>query len=64
MEPLASKIRPTALKEFVGQKHLVGHGKPLSIAVRDKHLFSFIFWVVFLMFQLKFYNPMDNGMNF
>ena len=29
MEPLASKIRPTNLVEFVGQKHLVGKDKPI-----------------------------------
>jgi putative ATPase len=44
MEPLASKIRPKNLKEFVGQEHLVGKGKPLSIAIEKKHLFSFILW--------------------
>ena len=44
MEPLASKIRPKNLKEFVGQKHLVGPGKPLSAAIKEKHLFSFILW--------------------
>jgi putative ATPase len=44
MEPLANKIRPTSLKGFVGQEHLVGPGKPLRIAVEQKHLFSFIFW--------------------
>jgi putative ATPase len=44
MEPLASKIRPNNLKEFVGQEHLVGKGKPLQRAIEDKHLFSFIFW--------------------
>ncbi|OHA38704.1 MAG: AAA family ATPase [Candidatus Taylorbacteria bacterium RIFCSPLOWO2_12_FULL_44_15c] len=44
MEPLASKIRPKSLKEFVGQEHLVGVGKPLRKAIEDKHLFSFIFW--------------------
>jgi len=44
MEPLASKIRPKTLKEFVGQNHLVGEGKPLNVAIRKKHLFSFIFW--------------------
>src|SRR3989338_4161244 len=43
-EPLASKIRPAKLKDFVGQKHLVRKGKPLSIAMRGKHLFSFILW--------------------
>jgi len=44
MEPLASKIRPKTLKEFVGQEHLVGEGKPLNIAIARKHLFSFILW--------------------
>jgi len=44
MEPLASKIRPQSLAEFVGQEHLVGPNKPLSIAIEKKHVFSFILW--------------------
>ena len=44
MEPLAHKIRPTALTEFVGQEHLVGPGKPLRVAIEQKHLFSFVLW--------------------
>ncbi len=44
MEPLASKIRPKNLKEFVGQKHLVGKDKPLNVAIKKKHLFSFLLW--------------------
>ncbi len=44
MEPLASSVRPRSLKEFVGQSHLVGPGKPLRIAIQEKHLFSFILW--------------------
>ncbi|MEK7091417.1 MAG: AAA family ATPase, partial [Patescibacteria group bacterium] len=44
MEPLAAQIRPTSLKDFVGQRHLVGPNKPLRIAVAKKHLFSFILW--------------------
>ena len=44
MEPLASIIRPKSLKDFIGQSHLVGEGKPLRIAVEKKHLFSFILW--------------------
>jgi putative ATPase len=43
-EPLPSKLRPESLDQFVGQKHLVGPGKPLRVAIEDKHLFSFIFW--------------------
>ena len=44
MEPLASQIRPQSLKDFVGQDHLVGTGKPLNIAITDGHVFSFILW--------------------
>jgi putative ATPase len=44
MEPLASKIRPRSLADFIGQSHLVGADKPLRIAVEKKHLFSFILW--------------------
>lgn len=44
MEPLASKIRPQKLADFVGQKHLVGKGKPLREAIEGKHIFSFILW--------------------
>lgn len=44
MEPLASKIRPNNLTEFIGQEHLVGSNKPLNIAISEKHLFSFILW--------------------
>ncbi|MCF7846704.1 MAG: replication-associated recombination protein A [Candidatus Gracilibacteria bacterium] len=43
-EPLASRIRPTHLKDFVGQKHLVAKGKPLAEAIEKKHLFSFVLW--------------------
>jgi len=44
MEPLAAKIRPTKLAEFVGQAHLAGKGKPLRIAIEEGHIFSFILW--------------------
>src|SRR5580658_1363432 len=43
-EPLASKIRPKTLDEFIGQEHLVGKGKPLRVAIEKKELFSFILW--------------------
>ena len=42
--PLANQIRPNNLKEFVGQKHLVGEGKPLRLAIEQGHIFSFILW--------------------
>jgi putative ATPase len=44
MEPLAVRIRPKTLTDFIGQKHLVGEGKPLRVAIEEKHLFSFILW--------------------
>ena len=44
MEPLASKIRPKNLNEFIGQSHLIEDGKPLKIAIEQKHIFSFILW--------------------
>ncbi len=43
-EPLASKIRPQNLDQFVGQKHLVGKNKPIRVAIEKKHLFSFVLW--------------------
>lgn len=43
-EPLASRLRPISLKEFIGQTHLVGENKPLKIAIENKHIFSMIFW--------------------
>jgi putative ATPase len=43
-EPLAALIRPKNLDEFIGQKHLVGAGKPLRLAVESKKIFSMIFW--------------------
>lgn len=44
MEPLASRIRPQSLDEYVGQEHLVGIGKPLRLAIEQGHIFSFILW--------------------
>ena len=43
-EPLASRIRPKTLAEFIGQSHLVGPDKPLRIAIEHGHRFSFVLW--------------------
>lgn len=43
-EPLAARLRPQAIKDVVGQEHLVGPGMPLRVAIEKKHLFSFILW--------------------
>ncbi len=42
--PLAVRIRPQSLDQFVGQEHLVGPGKPLARAIQEQHKFSFILW--------------------
>lgn len=43
-QPLADRIRPKNLGEFIGQTHLVGKNKPLRLAIEDKKIFSIIFW--------------------
>jgi len=43
-EPLAERLRPGILDEFVGQEHLTGKSGPLRSAIEKKHLFSFILW--------------------
>jgi putative ATPase len=43
-EPLAHKIRPDSLKNFVGQSHLVSKDKPIFNAIKEKHVFSFVLW--------------------
>ncbi len=44
MKPLAEKIRPQTLKEFVGQSHLIGENMPLKLVIEKKQIFSMIFW--------------------
>lgn len=44
MEPLASRIRPTSLDDYIGQDHLVGPGKPFRVAIEQGHVFSFVLW--------------------
>lgn len=42
--PLAEKLRPQTLSQFVGQAHLVGEGKPLSRAIEQQRIPSMILW--------------------
>lgn len=42
--PLAERIRPRTIDEVVGQRHLLGQGKPLRLAFEAKKLHSFILW--------------------
>ena len=44
MEILADKLRPQTLDDIVGQDHLIGKGKILSNLVKNKKLFSMIFY--------------------
>ncbi|MBI3190063.1 MAG: AAA family ATPase, partial [Ignavibacteriales bacterium] len=42
--PLAERVRPKVLNEFVGQTHLVGEEKPLRILIEKDEVPSMIFW--------------------
>jgi putative ATPase len=42
--PLAERMRPRTLDEYVGQEHLLGPGKPLRVAIENDDPTSMIFW--------------------
>jgi putative ATPase len=42
--PLATRMRPRAFDEVVGQAHLIGPGKPLTALVQSGHLPSIVLW--------------------
>ena len=44
MQPLAERMRPTTLDDYVGQEHLVGKGAVLRRAIETGRLPSFILW--------------------
>lgn len=44
MEPLAERMRPRTLDEYVGQSHLVGKGAVLRNMIDSRHISSFILW--------------------
>ena len=43
-QPLADRLRPRDLDEFVGQNHLLGHGKILRRLIEGDQVSSMIFW--------------------
>jgi len=43
-QPLASRLRPQNLDEFVGQEHLIGKGKILRKLIESDNISSIIFW--------------------
>ncbi|MEJ2403152.1 MAG: replication-associated recombination protein A [Candidatus Thiodiazotropha sp.] len=42
--PLADRMRPRNLQEFVGQAHIIAEQKPLRLAIESDRLHSMIFW--------------------
>ena len=44
MTPLASRLRPSSLEDFVGQEHLLGQGKILRQLIERDQISSMIFW--------------------
>jgi putative ATPase len=42
--PLAERMRPETLDEFVGQRHILGPGKPLRVQIEHDQLSSMILW--------------------
>ncbi|MBL6466845.1 MAG: replication-associated recombination protein A [Prevotellamassilia sp.] len=44
MKPLAERLRPTTLDNYIGQKHLVGPGAVLRQMIDSGHISSFILW--------------------
>jgi putative ATPase len=42
--PLADRMRPQTLEEFVGQEHILAPGKPLRAQIESGHLTSLILW--------------------
>lgn len=43
-EPLANRLRPIDLEDYVGQKHLIGKGKILTQLIENDTITSMIFW--------------------
>ena len=44
MAPLAERMRPTSLDDYIGQKHLVGEGAVLRRMIESGRVSSFILW--------------------
>ena len=44
MKPLAERLRPQTLDEYIGQQHLVGEGAVIRRMIEQKRISSFILW--------------------
>jgi putative ATPase len=42
--PLADRMRPRVIEEYIGQEHILGPGKPLRAQIESGHLTSLILW--------------------
>lgn len=42
--PLAERMRPKTLEEFINQKHIVGENSPIHMMIKTGHIASMIFW--------------------
>ncbi|MDR9825355.1 replication-associated recombination protein A [Vibrio sp. FNV 38] len=42
--PLAAKMRPTTIEQYIGQTHILGEGKPLRKALKAGQIHSMILW--------------------
>ncbi len=42
--PLADRMRPQGLADYIGQDHIIGEGKTLSQAIESQTLHSMVFW--------------------
>ncbi|MBQ5408401.1 MAG: AAA family ATPase, partial [Muribaculaceae bacterium] len=43
-EPLAERMRPKSLNDYIGQKHLVGEGAVIRRMIESGNISSFILW--------------------
>src|SRR3982751_2162597 len=43
-QPLADRMRPHRLENFIGQEHMLAAGKPLRLMIESGKLHSMIFW--------------------
>src|SRR5215471_4775365 len=44
LQPLAERMRPRTLDEFIGQEKLLGPGKPLRVQIQSDNLTSMLYW--------------------
>lgn len=43
-QPLADRMRPQTLDEYIGQEHIIGEGRTLSHAIENQTIHSMVFW--------------------